>query len=801
MPAGLHKQSISFAVLSFFFLAASVFASVSQEGEIKSASFASIGNFFDSGDTICTENGKPIIVMFSRPSADCPCCAHLKPAFDSIIQKYQTQQGAIAAKYLTDYPGYGAYNAEHAKASSYINNAGYTPTFSFGCRYYRPTNYSDLSDCTSHSVQSEITAMSSVIDTLIALTNKPPVGNFAGAFGTVLTGWTCDPNSFSSALQVKIYYDGQKGSGGILLGNTTANVYDSSTGQNCGGTYTHKFSLEIPSAVRDGKTHSVYAYATDLTSGTDTLLQSAVSPVTFNIPAPTCPHYTYTNWSACDSSGKQYRLETITQSTCPGNAREATEKSCSFVPDCTEQNWILTLDPAVCPESGAQIENWQKQGTCQNGVQKASGGTVACTYQAPECAYAYTDFGQCREDGIKSREASAKSPANCEGIPDLTRVCIYTPPICSGNTVKNCELDSAKYCGLGIQQCADNNWQICEQGDSVICTKNQFCADGFCKFCEEGKKNCDASLINGCESNITTDRKNCGECGVKCEVGKDCINGVCSTDATPSCQGVVCKENSSCNSQTGSCECSLDYFDCDLNSLNGCESRVRCAGECVSNDDCAGQKVCSEGICAEQTPNCLSDSDCPQDQECAGGACLLLECQKDFTAKNHACMCEGMVCGAVCHAKAGVCCNDKWNEDANSCEYSVDAQIAIVNASNDSEASQLMQDAISSLQGGEINKGLAQSYLAELKAKLSQAGSPPEYAETYEEAKLALQENDFEKAQRLSTDTIENLDYLSASSGENAVRTAGIVAAGILLLLLILWKRKPKTAIVAAPQA
>jgi len=49
----------------------------------------------------------------------------------------------------------------------------------------------------------------------------------------------------------------------------------------------------------------------------------------------------------------------------------------------------------------------------------------------------------------------------------------------------------------------------------------------FVARCSTGYLNCDANVTNGCETNINTDRMNCGRCRNVCPGSQTCRNGVC----------------------------------------------------------------------------------------------------------------------------------------------------------------------------------------------------------------------------------------------------------------------------------
>lgn len=177
------------------------------------------------------------------------------------------------------------------------------------------------------------------------------------------------------------------------------------------------------------------------------------------------------------------------------------------------------------------------------------------------------------------------------------------------------------------------------------------CSDRVCGIdsCDDGYDNCDADAedggyANGCETNIADDVKNCGGCGIVCELENGtakCVDGECrvATCDPPfdDCDGdgLDCEANTEtnrrhcgacgtdCNDEldnaTGTCsegvcqvaECDDGYDDCT--SANGCETALAsseancgaCGTECV---DVGGTNVCSSGEC---DPECAEPNrDC-----------------------------------------------------------------------------------------------------------------------------------------------------------------------------------------------
>ncbi len=95
--------------------------------------------------TICKENGKPVVYLFS--TTWCPHCEWIKAIFDSTMAKY-VQAGKIVAYHYQVDTGDNTLtpNAEtQVPASaqavySEFNPGGSIPTFVFGCKYFRVGN-------------------------------------------------------------------------------------------------------------------------------------------------------------------------------------------------------------------------------------------------------------------------------------------------------------------------------------------------------------------------------------------------------------------------------------------------------------------------------------------------------------------------------------------------------------------------------------------------------------------------------------------------------------------------------------
>ncbi|MBL7050935.1 SurA N-terminal domain-containing protein [Candidatus Woesearchaeota archaeon] len=104
-----------------------------------------ITTFNPTGDELCTENGKPIVQLFSTTT--CPHCVWIKDTFDEVVAEYASA-GKIAAYHweldigdntLTTERESSVPNSQVQTFQKY-NPQGYVPVFVIGCKYSRIGN-------------------------------------------------------------------------------------------------------------------------------------------------------------------------------------------------------------------------------------------------------------------------------------------------------------------------------------------------------------------------------------------------------------------------------------------------------------------------------------------------------------------------------------------------------------------------------------------------------------------------------------------------------------------------------------
>ena len=136
-------------------------------------------------------------------------------------------------------------------------------------------------------------------------------------------------------------------------------------------------------------------------------------------------------------------------------------------------------------------------------------------------------------------------------------------------------------------------------------------------------------------TNVQTDAKNCGQCGLSCGANATCSASACACtggfhncnsswgegdgcECAPSrtcsgatctgpdpCAGVNCGSNASCSA--GTCGCTGGSRNCDGAWGNGCEcpsTKVCQQTACVTPDPCAGKNCGANSTCDPATGNC-----------------------------------------------------------------------------------------------------------------------------------------------------------------------------------------------------
>ncbi len=266
-----------------------------------------------------------------------------------------------------------------------------------------------------------------------------------------------------------------------------------------------------------------------------------------------------------------------------------------------------------------------------------------------------TDFGTtlncafCGDTCDPANAAGACTAGMC-----VVENCVNGFGDCDNNPANGCEADlqgSALTCGTCNNACPNgpNGTTVCNGGSCAI-------------NCNAGFGNCDASLANGCETDVGTSAANCGGCNQACS----------PANGTGVCAGGMC----------GIMMCTGTFADCNMNAADGCEvdksTSAQNCGMCGNmcsfpnaQATCAGG-TCGLGMCNAGFGNC--------DGMAANG------CEKPTSADVNNCGTCGNVCpggangtAACANGTCGLACDPGFGDcdgmAANGCETVLDTNV------------------------------------------------------------------------------------------------------------------------------
>ncbi|MCU0657003.1 MAG: MopE-related protein [Polyangiaceae bacterium] len=313
------------------------------------------------------------------------------------------------------------------------------------------------------------------------------------------------------------------------------------------------------------------------------------------------------------------------------------------------------------PANGCEVDTTGSVNNCGGcgKVCPAINGAPTCI--ASQCGIVCNaGFGNC--DGLSANGCElnlTNDPNNC-GICNKACSDQGGSGVCNGGTCKT-------ECDSGRADCDGNANNGCEVltnenplhcgGCGKVCSSvnaTPTCSNGVCQpICKAGFADCDGEPANGCETNLNTNKDNCGTCGNTCN----------SSNGVATCSGGTC-----------GLSCSSGFGDCDLNAVNGCETNTNtnvnncggCGNACSSVN---GTPSCSQGNCAiaclGSFRNCDSNAanGCEIDTSSDVNNCGT--CGNKCNSTNGTATCDNGVCKiAACNAGFGNCDNNA----ANGCE-------------------------------------------------------------------------------------------------------------------------------------
>jgi hypothetical protein len=236
------------------------------------------------------------------------------------------------------------------------------------------------------------------------------------------------------------------------------------------------------------------------------------------------------------------------------------------------------------------------------------------------CTGGYADCDQNPSNGCEvNLQSDTKSCGACGKACAMGQVCA------NGQCADNCPMPLTSCNGSCVDTTTDpDHCGACATICAMVPNGTRGCSNKVCTVgtCNPGFANCDSNVANGCEVDLDTDLKNCGQCGHACANNQTCTNGVCvavampdMTMAGPDMACAMCvlpHASATCNNNT--ClvaKCDPGFGDCNHVVEDGCEAdlsqdQLNCGGcgiACPQN-----LPSCVNGVCS---PPCLANGMVP----------------------------------------------------------------------------------------------------------------------------------------------------------------------------------------------
>jgi len=165
-----------------------------------------------------------------------------------------------------------------------------------------------------------------------------------------------------------------------------------------------------------------------------------------------------------------------------------------------------------------------------------SHGQATCTLDGT-CAVASCDERYKLCDGECVSVLSPRFGCNRVGcdpctLPDATSTCSAEGECIVAACAErrgNCDRDPSNGCEANLNEDVDNCGE-CGAKCAPLSHAEVTCGGANCvvRQCERGWGNCDGNHRNGCETELSTSRTDCGRCGDACDADQSCVDGDCA---------------------------------------------------------------------------------------------------------------------------------------------------------------------------------------------------------------------------------------------------------------------------------
>jgi hypothetical protein len=188
-----------------------------------------------------------------------------------------------------------------------------------------------------------------------------------------------------------------------------------------------------------------------------------------------------------------------------------------------------------------------------------------------------TDSGNCGGCGTSCVDQNVAS-GSCSAGSCVISACTTLYDDCDRNPGNGCEVDLRQ-----VSNCGSCGNVCMAMGANARCSVSGSTASCSYDACMGSRGDCDANVMNGCETDLRTSTPNCGGCGQSCLDDGNVASATCSS--------------SSCNYT-----CTVPFADCTASP--GCETNTQtsaqhcggCGNSCL-DDVGVDTATCSGGMC------------------------------------------------------------------------------------------------------------------------------------------------------------------------------------------------------------
>jgi hypothetical protein len=257
------------------------------------------------------------------------------------------------------------------------------------------------------------------------------------------------------------------------------------------------------------------------------------------------------------------------------------------------------------------------QCACTSGRQECPRGEGAACYDLQNDDQNCGDCGNVCESGETCREGAC-----------VTITCPQGSVLCGDRCVVGSK------CGVNCN----------ESGDGTMCVA------GTCQ-CPQGTQLCQGGEGKEC-TDVTSDNRNCGGCGVQCQSGFECRQSQCQTIVCPEGRiwcGSACVDTQTDPQNCGGCTPS--YGDAGL----GCSGEGCCMAYGLASCPIPDSQFFFCTSLSGDPYNCGSCGNaCPGNDICREGQCMALTCPTGQVACHRKCV-FGTTCGTRCDGETQTC--------------------------------------------------------------------------------------------------------------------------------------------------